>query len=52
MAALRRPQTSKQCGGRYLGGRSELFEGGHLFFIQDPGVFDRIVAFLEGDLDG
>jgi hypothetical protein len=49
---LRRPQTSKQSGGRYRGGRSELFEGGHLFFIQDRRPFGRIVAFLEGDLNG
>ncbi len=56
------------CGGRYdgiatpanleamqkqiPGSRLELFEGGHLFFIQDPRAFDRIVAFLQGDLKG
>jgi len=56
------------CGGRYdgiarpanleamkkqiPGSRLELFEGGHLFFIQDPGAFDRIVTFLEGDHNG
>jgi 3-oxoadipate enol-lactonase len=55
------------CGGRYdgiatpanleamqkqiPGARLELFEGGHLFFIQDPRAFDRIVSFLEGGLD-
>lgn len=33
------------------GARLELFEGGHLFFIQDPRAIDRIVAFLRGDLD-
>ena len=33
------------------GARLELFEGGHLFFIQDPRAFDRIVAFLRGELD-
>jgi 3-oxoadipate enol-lactonase len=54
------------CGGRYdgiatpanldamqkqiPGARLELFEGGHLFFIQDPRAFERIVAFLKGDL--
>ena len=54
------------CGGRYdgiatpanleaiqkqiPGARLELFEGGHLFFIQDPRAFDRMVAFLRGDL--
>ncbi len=56
------------CGGRYdgiatpanleamqkqiPGARLELFEGGHLFFIQDPRAFDRITAFLRGDLNG
>jgi len=55
------------CGGRYdgiatpanleaiqkqiPGARLKLFEGGHLFFIQDPRAFDRIVAFLRGNLD-
>jgi len=29
----------------------ELFEGGHLFFIQDPRAFQRITAFLRGELD-
>jgi 3-oxoadipate enol-lactonase len=53
------------CGGRYdgiatpanleamqkqiPGSRLELFEGGHLFFIQDPRAFEGIVAFLLGD---
>jgi 3-oxoadipate enol-lactonase len=27
--------------------RLELFEGGHLFFIQDPRAFERITAFLQ-----
>ena len=55
------------CGGRYDGiaavsnqeamlrqipnARLELFEGGHLFFIQDPNAFPRIAAFLRGELD-
>ena len=55
------------CGGRYDGiatpanlkamrkqirwARLELFEGGHLFFIQDPRALERIVAFLQGDLN-
>jgi 3-oxoadipate enol-lactonase len=54
------------CGGRYdgiatpanleaiqkqiSGSRLELFEGGHLFFIQAPRAFDHMVAFLQGDL--
>ena len=33
------------------GARLELFEGGHLFFIQDPRAFERITAFLRGELD-
>ncbi len=56
------------CGGRYdgiatpanleamqkqiPGARLELFEGGHLFFIQDPRAFEHIVAFLKEDLNG
>ena len=54
------------CGGRYdgiatpagmeallrqiPGGRLELFEGGHLFFAQDPRAVSRIGAFLRGEL--
>jgi 3-oxoadipate enol-lactonase len=56
------------CGGRYdgiatpanlkamqeqiPGARLKLFEGGHLFYIQDPRAFDRMVAFLRGEPDG
>jgi 3-oxoadipate enol-lactonase len=29
----------------------ELFEGGHLFFLQDPRAFQRIIAFLKGKLE-
>jgi 3-oxoadipate enol-lactonase len=55
------------CGGRYdgiatpanleamqrqiPGSRLELFEGGHLFLIQDPRAFEHIVAFLQGEFD-
>ena len=55
------------CGGRYDGiapvdnqtamqrripnAKLELFEGGHLFFIQDPRAFQHIAAFLRGELD-
>jgi 3-oxoadipate enol-lactonase len=55
------------CGGRYdgiatpanleamqkqiPGARLELFEGGHLFFIQDPLAFECIIAFLLGDFN-
>jgi len=33
------------------GARLELFEGGHLFFIQDKKAFAKIEAFLKGELD-
>jgi 3-oxoadipate enol-lactonase len=55
------------CGGRYdgialpanlealhkqiPGARLEFFEGGHLFFMQDPRAFKRITSFLRGELD-
>lgn len=55
------------CGGRYdgiatpahleamqkqiPGARLEFFDGGHLFFMQDPRAFERIVAFLQGELN-
>lgn len=55
------------CGGRYdgvapisnleaihrqiPGACLELFEGGHLFFMQDPCAFGRIAAFFRGELD-
>ena len=54
------------CGGRYDGiapaanleaihkqvpqARIEFFEGGHLFLLQDPRAFERIIAFLNGKL--
>ena len=56
------------CGGRYDGiapvanleaihkqvphTRLELFDGGHLFFLQDARAFERIAAFLHGALEG
>jgi 3-oxoadipate enol-lactonase len=30
--------------------RLEMFEGGHLFYVQDPRAFDRLTAFLKGEL--
>jgi 3-oxoadipate enol-lactonase len=55
------------CGGRYdglaipanleamqkqiPGARLELFEGGHLFFIQDARAFERMEAFLRGEIN-
>jgi 3-oxoadipate enol-lactonase len=66
LPALRMPVYI--CGGRYDGialvsnlramqkqipyAQLELFEGGHLFLIQDPRAFERIIAFLRGELDG
>jgi len=29
----------------------ELFEGGHLFLMQDRRAFQRMIAFLQGELD-
>jgi 3-oxoadipate enol-lactonase len=52
------------CGGRYdgiappanseflaqtiPGARLELFEGGHVFFLQDPAAFPAMLGFLRG----
>jgi 3-oxoadipate enol-lactonase len=33
------------------GARLELFKGGHLFIIQDPRASERIVAFLQGEIE-
>ncbi len=33
---------------RIPGARLEFFEGGHLFFLQDPRAFEHITAFLQG----
>jgi 3-oxoadipate enol-lactonase len=65
LRALRMPVFI--CGGRYdgiappanleamntkiPGARLELFEGGHHFLLQDPRAFERIIAFLLGELD-
>ena len=35
--------------GRIPHAQFELFEGGHLFFLQDPRAFKRMEAFLKGD---
>lgn len=56
------------CGGRYdgiapignqealrdriPGARLELFEGGHAFLQEDPRAYERVIAFLQGELDG
>jgi 3-oxoadipate enol-lactonase len=33
------------------GARMELFEGGHAFPGEDPRAFERIIAFLTGEID-
>jgi 3-oxoadipate enol-lactonase len=66
LSALRMPVYI--CGGRYDGiatpenqeamqekipeARLELFEGGHLFFIQDTRAVESIASFLKGNLRG
>ena len=56
------------CGGRYdgiapaanqealkrqiPGARLELFEGGHAFLNEDTRAYERVIAFLKGELDG
>jgi 3-oxoadipate enol-lactonase len=56
------------CGGRYDGiapvanqlnlerqipnRRLELFDGGHAFLNEDPRAYERVIAFLNGELDG
>ena len=32
--------------------RLELFEGGHGFLNEDPRAYERVIAFLKGELDG
>jgi 3-oxoadipate enol-lactonase len=49
---IAKPANLKSMQKQIAGSRLELFEGGHLFYIQDPRAFERIVAFLKGDLNG
>ena len=49
---IAKPTNLKSMQKQIPGSRLELFDGGHLFYIQDPRAFERIVAFLKGDLDG
>ena len=49
---IAKPANLKAMQKQIPGSRLEMFEGGHLFFIQDPRAFDRITAFLHGDLNG
>jgi 3-oxoadipate enol-lactonase len=48
--AIARPANLKAMQQQIPGSRLELFDGGHLFYIQDPRAFDRMTAFLRGDL--
>ncbi len=49
--AIAKPANLRAMQKQIPGSRLELFEGGHLFYVQDPRAFERIVAFLKGDLD-
>jgi len=49
---IAKPANLKALQKQISGSRLELFEGGHLFYIQDPRAFKRITAFLRGDLNG
>jgi 3-oxoadipate enol-lactonase len=49
---IAKPANLKSMQKQIAGSRLELFEGGHLFYIQDPRAFERIVAFLKWDLNG
>lgn len=43
------PDNRKAVQDQIPGSRLEFFEGGHLFLIQDPAAFDRIIEFLGED---
>jgi 3-oxoadipate enol-lactonase len=45
------PANLQALAARIPGAGLELFEGGHLFFLQDPRAFERIKAFLEGTME-
>jgi 3-oxoadipate enol-lactonase len=49
---IAKPTNLKSIQKQIPGSRLELFDGGHLFYIEDHRAFERIVAFLKGDLDG
>ncbi|MCS5636728.1 MAG: alpha/beta hydrolase [Myxococcota bacterium] len=40
------PENMERLAGRIPGANLELFEGGHLFLMQDPRAWERIVEFL------
>ena len=41
------PENMERLAGRIPGAKLELFEGGHLFLIQDPSAWKRIIEFLD-----
>ncbi len=43
------PANSKYLATHIPGARHEMFDGGHIFFMQDPAAIPAIVAFLSGD---
>jgi 3-oxoadipate enol-lactonase len=47
---IAKPDCLKALQQQIPGGRLEFFEGGHLFYIQDPRAFERMGAFLQGRL--
>ncbi len=49
---IARPLNLKAMQGQIPGSLLEMFEGGHLFYVQDLRAFDRIAAFLRRDLNG
>jgi 3-oxoadipate enol-lactonase len=49
---IAKPPNLKAMQEQIPGSRLEMFEGGHLFYVQDPRAFGRIEVFLRGDLDG
>ncbi|MCG8590146.1 MAG: alpha/beta hydrolase, partial [Proteobacteria bacterium] len=43
------PDRMQALARRIPGAKIEFFEGGHLFFLQDPSAWQRIGAFLAGE---
>jgi 3-oxoadipate enol-lactonase len=43
------PANSEYLAAHIRGARLELFDGGHIFFIQDPAAMPAIIDFLSGD---
>ncbi len=43
------PANSEFLAGAIPGARLAMFDGGHIFFMQDPTAFPAMVRFVEGD---